>query len=129
MMPTLSDLQQFAADKTSLPQSWWSCICTYCAAKVVRQFGGKVMGFFVDENPGARICRDPCDGGPTMSGHDFALVDGRYIVDTWAFHAHVRLIPKPVFDLEEKKDRELVRWFYGREASWEETYKVRGRRR
>lgn len=51
-----------------------------------------------------------------LGGHDWLVVDDRYIVDIWAV-GYLQL-PKPLFDLEDPADRQFVAETYGSEQNW-----------
>lgn len=89
------------------------CCCTDAAAKVAKAFGGRVVGYLAARNRSARIGAAHCEG------HDFALVENRFIVDYWAFHV-ARLTTKPVLDLNSREDQALARCLYGDADSWED---------
>lgn len=93
--------------------------CTDAAMKVALAFGGRVVGYKSPANPSARI------GYECGEGHDFAVVANRFVVDYWAFRV-ARLVATPVLDLSNPSDRELVRFLYGNEQSWEDVPVVSG---
>ncbi|MEK6409393.1 MAG: hypothetical protein AABN34_20920 [Acidobacteriota bacterium] len=95
-------------------RSGGSCaVCTDSAIKIGRHFRGTVFGYICAINPGAAIGKQFCEG------HDFAVIDNRFLVDYWAFRV-IRLITDPVFDLSRKPDtREVIR-LYGDPSTWEE---------
>lgn len=83
-------------------------------ANVIRELFGPeraiVYGFMTWDNPTSKIGRD-CEG------HDFAVVDGRYIVDPWA--AEVETYDRVgVFDMKNKQMMRRVRILYGDSSSW-----------
>lgn len=49
-------------------------------------------------------------------GHDFAIVDGRYLVDGWAKVFESR--PRAVLDLLDPADQEEIHTYYGDPALW-----------
>lgn len=73
----------------------------------------QIVGFVNEANPTSRIARERIHPG----GHDFALIDGRYIVDPWP-----RFVPmvfdQMVFDLEHEADAALALDIYGPRAYW-----------
>lgn len=103
----LSELSRFATKEKNL-----DVVCTQCAKNVVDKFGGKIYGFWNEENPSATIAREGYDG------HDFAVVNGRYLVDAWATHIETVPDAKPVYDLKNPADAALVRKLYGPRESW-----------
>lgn len=76
-------------------------VCTNYAIHVLRGLGDrvKIYGFANERNRNCRVVRDELHPG----GHDFALVDERYIVDPW-----IRLVAgasdQICFDLEAATD-------------------------
>jgi hypothetical protein len=90
------------------------CCCSVDAAvKVVKKFGGRVMGYYCSRNPSALIGLNIC------GGHDFAIVADRFIVDYWAFRI-VRVLERPVLDLTKWLDYEIAQQMYGDTKTWEE---------
>ncbi len=69
-----------------------------------------IYGFWSRENAGWA-------GAILVDGHDFAVVDDRYIVDPWIVETE-RLSDRPVFDLKNPNDRTEVRRIYGDRKSW-----------
>jgi hypothetical protein len=101
-----------------LPHGGSACCCTDYAMHIYQALPGRVQifGFSVEDNPTSRVARDQIHPG----GHDFALVDGRYIVDPWP-----RLVPgvltQMVFDLDqggEDGDAALAHDVLGPRACW-----------
>lgn len=80
---------------------------------MAEHFGGRVVGYFAANNRPALI------GADYHGGHDFALIDDRFIVDYWSYRV-ARLIKKPVFDLTIQEDRLTTRLLYGDKDSWED---------
>ena len=84
-------------------------VCTETAVLLAEEFGGKVMGYEINENPSAVIGRD-------QFGHDFTVIDDRWLADFWASHEGHR----DLYDLENAKDMEEVLRLYGDPATWRE---------
>jgi hypothetical protein len=95
------------------------CCCTDSAIKVAKYFGGRVVGYFMVNNRQASISAD------NYGGHNFALIDDRFVVDYWSYRV-ARLIKKPVLDLRIKGDRVLAKLLYGDRDSWEDVPTERG---
>jgi hypothetical protein len=99
-----------------LPDDGSAVCCTDYAAYIFKQLPGRVeiYGFANEDNPTSRVAREEIH----LSGHDFAIVDSRYIVDPWP-----RLVPmvfeQMVFDLEDAVDAASVADIYGPRACWE----------
>jgi hypothetical protein len=104
------------ADAASkLPHGGSGTCCTDYAVHIYLALKDRVQifGFSNKDNPTSRVAREqihPC-------GHDYALVDGRYIVDPWP-----RLVPAAffdmVFDLEDEADGALALDVYGPQRCW-----------
>lgn len=88
-----------------------AALCTSSAIQVVRHFAGRVVGYFSTDNPIAEI------GLPDHDGHDFALIDDRWLVDYWAWHVE-GLVATPIFDLSNIADRTEVARLYGSPEQW-----------
>lgn len=86
--------------------------CTSWARYVMRIEGDGVhlYGFFDDDNPGSEIAN-------LCGGHDFAVVDGRFIVDPWVKHVE-GLSGRCVFDLDDPSDAEAITRLYGDRCRW-----------
>lgn len=92
-----------------LPNGMPACGCTGGAMAVAERFGGKVMGFYADDNPAATI-------GEGYDGHDFAIV-GYWLVDPWAHYVE-NFLECPVLDLH--RDDALIEKLYGPREKWVE---------
>lgn len=89
----------------------WAATCTSHAMYVAEKEKGKVVGFMLKDNPAPRLA-GICDG------HDFALIDGRWIIDTWAAFWE-EILPVAVIDIKDPNNAELVRAFFGDPAKWQ----------
>lgn len=90
-----------------------SCsLCTDSAVRIGKKFGGRVFGYFSNQNRSAHI------GEPIVSGHDFALIQDRYIVDYWAYRV-AKIIAFPILDMENPYHRRIIRALYGNQNKWE----------
>lgn len=89
-----------------------SLVCTF-TADWLRENSfpeGRRVGYFHEDNPGAKV-------GEVEGGHDFLLVDERYVLDfwyrtTWCPHAPVLL------DLHNPVHQPELRQLYGDPTSW-----------
>lgn len=97
--------------ETVFPDGSAMAICTNCAARVIEVVGrGEVWGYASEDNPAT----EAADG---QDGHDFAVIDHRYIVDVWLrFFAGISR--EAVFDLCSAADADQVRRLYGDRRHW-----------
>lgn len=99
-----------------LPDGGSAVCCTDYASWIYKRLPGrvKIYGFSNDKNPTSRIAREVIHPG----GHDFAIVDDRFIVDPWP-----RLVAgafrQMVFDLTDPADAAIVADVYGPRECWE----------
>lgn len=70
--------QRDESGDTVLPCGGTFSRCTNSAHMTAQEFGGVVSGFLVDENPAAT--NEQVQGA---GGHDFTVINGRYVVDLW----------------------------------------------
>lgn len=84
--------------------------CTAMARFLKKVVGGELRGYRMEDNPGTKI-------HDTAEGHDFLVVDGRYIVDHWLKHVQA-MTDRAVLDLKNKADLAIVKDFYGDQAKW-----------
>jgi hypothetical protein len=98
-----------------LPNGGSAVCCTDYAALIFSKLPGRVQifGFANADNPTSRVARESIHPG----GHDFAVVDGRFIVDPW-----LRLVPcacqQMVFDLDNAEDGKFALDLYGPRNCW-----------
>lgn len=98
-----------------LPNGGSALVCTEYARLVAQRLPGRVeiFGFFCEDNPTSRIARKSL-----AEGHDFAIVDSRWLVDPW-----IKLlegeVEQAVFDLHDAIDMALVSDIYGSRGTWE----------
>jgi len=96
-------------EESQFPNGLSACVCTHGAQTVCQSISrGVVMGYRHDDNPGT-VC------GEFAGGHDFAVIDGRYIVDYWIKWVAC-LADRAVFDLV--YDADEVRRLYGDKKRW-----------
>lgn len=84
-------------------------ICTNCATKILEMNGGKGDIYGWQENPTSIVAEG--------DGHDFAVIDGRYIVDPWAVNVEGSA-PRAVFDLGDAVQRAEALRLYGDPKTW-----------
>lgn len=97
-------------------------VCTAWAVELLRIFPTRVKlyGFFASQNPESRIARE-------FMGHDFAVLDDRFIIDPWLTRVEV-LVERAVFDLESPSDASIVADLYGKRACWQPVFITLGSR-
>jgi len=93
-------------------------LCTVVSRWLAEKSGGEVYGYFSEENPSATLA--VCEGG-----HDFVVVDGRWLVDWWAWDH--QYIDRKVFDLSDPEDARMVSKLYGDRGAWTSVTPVPGR--
>lgn len=81
-------------------------ICTEAAYQSQEIVGGTIFGYHCEDNPTAEL-------GKSEGGHDFLIVEKRYILDFWAaaYYGH-----KPIFDLQ--ADAQEILKLYGPRECW-----------
>lgn len=99
-------------DGARLPDGGRWAICTTWAGYVRRLEGDRaqLFGYSCDENPSAEISR-------LADGHDFAIVDFRWLVDPWSLLVE-GLTSKAVLDLEDPDDLALAEKLNGPRRFW-----------
>lgn len=94
-----------------LPDGGRASSCADCAFFIQsREPNTVIYGFWSSENIGWA-------GAALLDGHDFAVVDGRYVVDPWIMETE-HLSNRAVFDLENPTDQLEVRRLYGDRKYW-----------
>ena len=110
---------------SSFPNTGYSGVqCTGYACAIQGELGKdrvKVVGFYDEDNPGTvfgtrGICTDYLTLSVVGDGHDFAIVDDRYIVDPWI--TEFGGSKQGVFDLQDPGDAEVIRAIYGNPSNW-----------
>lgn len=105
-----------------LPGGGEAVRCTDCAREVIRREGaGRIVGYADRTNPSAEAT-----GDFPGSGHDFAIIDERFIVDPWVKEIACTS-SQAVVDLEDAADLPEIRRLYGDPDAWSETENSRGR--
>ncbi len=82
--------------------------CTNTAVYLAERLDGDVYGYYIEDNPTAKM-------GEAEGGHDFSIIDERWLLDFWA--QDVYQLPW-LYDLEDPKDAEAVKALYGFHESW-----------
>ncbi len=110
---TVKERLEWVFDYERLPSELLgSASCSELALSIVLNFGGCIVGYWNWDNPGAKAA-------PGYDGHDFALLEGRYIVDIWVRDVE-HTSERAVFDLCDYEDRRLAFELYGDPATWTE---------
>lgn len=109
-IPENADVESRFPDMTS------AVVCTNYAHQIARALYPRpviIRGFANQDNPQSRVAREAIHPG----GHDFAIVEGRFLVDPW-----IRLVAcaaeQIVYDLEDPVDATAVRDLYGPAKCW-----------
>jgi hypothetical protein len=92
-------------------------VCTGYALELAHIFGlsrVQLFGFRHEDNPTSRIGRE-------AGGHDFAIIDGRFIVDPWLDDTE-SISEQTVFDLLAPVDAALIADLYGSSECWERNH-------
>lgn len=82
--------------------------CTNTAVWLADRLGGLVYGYSVEDNPSAEI-------GALEGGHDFAVVDGRWLADFWAKDSYQ--LPD-LYDMNSPREMASVVKRYGDPSRW-----------
>lgn len=87
---------------------------THTADLIAKEHDGQVMGYAHSNQ----------ELGQAEGGHEFALIDGRYLADWWANHNYGT---PDLFDLNNATHRQQVEKLYGSPSSWKEVadYRLR----
>lgn len=94
---------------------WAECTSWAMYVRRMERQRAKLYGFDSDENPDSEIAQ-------LCGGHDFAVVDGRFIVDGWV--ANVEGMSKQaIFDLRDPADVADIHELYGDTALWIDKYR------
>lgn len=105
-------------EESQYPDGSSACVCTNCANRMIELAGnGVIYGWAEDTNVTSIVAADG-------QGHDFAYIDGRYLVDAWIKNVEDIFIcmdecqGRAVFDLEDVNDVALVLRLYGDPDTW-----------
>ena len=112
------DLPSFEGDMSSTFPDGGITNCTNYARNVQKALPAgavRVVGFSNEKNPDSDVVREGWHPG----GHDFAIVDNRYLVDPWA-KLLARVRDRVVYDLQDDQDARVVARTYGDSAIWSE---------
>lgn len=97
------------------PDGTSAVCCTDYARQIYKAMPDRtvIFGFTNTANPTSRVAREQYHPG----GHDFAVVDDRYIVDPWVRLVAGRLL-QIVFDLQDPLEAANALDIYGPRACW-----------
>lgn len=119
-MNSVAELETFLAwletqlvsfgDGLCFPCGASASICTWYATATVEKLGGRIYGIAYESNS--------AEFDMTASGHDFAVLEDRFIVDGWL--RYVVGEPRGVFDLNDPGDWDLIKHYYGLRNQWVE---------
>ncbi len=93
-----------------LPNGGYAVECTNWALMVKEKYGDRAQLKYVLSRMSPAYHADGHDG------HDFAILDGRYIIDGWAKNLMGR--PQSVLDLQDPADQDEIRKYYGDPSVW-----------
>lgn len=102
-------------DESVFPNGDSAVNCTCCAERMIELAGnGEIYGWPEDENVTSIVASDG-------QGHDFAVIDKRYLVDAWLKNVDGPagyIGERAVFDLDNEGDLALVLRLYGDPGTW-----------
>lgn len=95
-----------------MPDGNQTFACTSWAGVVRRALGSRavIVGFAAGDNPASEV-------SALADGHDFAIVDSRFIVDGWILNVEC-LAKRAVFDLDDPADAPDIERLYGDRKTW-----------
>lgn len=113
-----SDIYHEGEEWAMLPTHQEMGKCTNCAWYVVKRIGrGRVMGFYAENMP--NYTYEPVRD---CFGHDFAVIDDRYIVDLW-LSLYAGKEKQTVYDMKDPQDIPKIKKIYGDPAYWKDMSK------
>lgn len=94
-------------------------VCTHCAHRLIELVGsGEVWGWEEGTNPTSVVAGPSYpELGDDGQGHDFAVIEGRYLVDPWGRHVEGSS-PRAAWDMADPADRAEVARLYGNQSAW-----------
>ncbi|MBB4867170.1 hypothetical protein HNP46_006081 [Pseudomonas nitritireducens] len=96
-----------------LPNGKEMFYCHHCADWVIEVLGtGMRAGFFVEDNPVEDMAIVDAEG------HNFAVIDGRFIVDVWLQH-FTETSKQGVFDMHDPADHAAITHHFGDPSKWD----------
>lgn len=113
---TQEEMDNFDGDMVhEFPNGDHSAICTSWADDLRERFSEKrvaLFGYDGSLNPDTAVSR-------IADGHDFAILDGRYIVDGWVKFVETNLEARGVYDIDDDGDLPEIVRLYGDPSTWE----------
>ena len=105
-----------------------SFVCTFVASAIKMLEGDnvKIYGFSTEENPDSAYFL-ATEGEDSAEGHHFAVLNDRYILDPWIydnFYDYPKTFDRSVFDLQSKKDEDIIKFIYGDKNNWTDITKM-----
>jgi hypothetical protein len=95
--------------------AWAECTSWAVYVRRIEGKSAKLYGFDSDENPDSEIAK-------ICGGHDFAVVDNRFLVDGWAVNVE-GMSKRAVFDLYDLVDIPEIHRLYGDPIVWLASYR------
>ena len=92
------------------------CTGYSCAIRQALGKRVKILGFFTEENPASEVAK-------IAGGHDFALLDNRYIVDPWIRDVE-SISNRAVYDTKNPADAAEIQRLYGPASAWKRVPKA-----
>lgn len=107
-------------DGALFPDGRRASTCTSWAGYAVRLYGvrAKIFGFFKEDNASSLIAE-------VEGGHDFAVLDDRFIIDGWLpesgwpIYAERGIQLRPVYDMADPAHARDIALLYGDVSKWE----------
>lgn len=98
-------------------------ICSWTAAIFAWEFGGKLTGYTHEREWKSRANNSAIIVAKGL-GHDFCIVDDRWLVDFWAWTGRVLSFrERDLYDLANPRDDAIVDVLYGDRSTWVDTQK------
>lgn len=111
-------IREDEGDGSLFPDGSRAAVCSNWARYIRRVLGdrARIYGYFADDNPGTVI-------GDIAGGHDFVIVDERYLVDPWACLVEY-IEGAGVLDLLDTNDKVRIQELYGDTSLWQRCCEV-----
>lgn len=110
---SLSAIPEDWEESALLPSGLPMSRCTNSATYICEVLGGgDIYGFRIKDNP------VESESVSCSQGHDFAVINGRFIVDPW-ISLYTGESKQGVFDIKDPKDRKAIVRIYGNCELWQ----------